>query len=297
MAYIIFKLVKEKLGEKRAQIAALVFLFNPAIWYNSIIWGQYDSVNNFFALLSFYYLLKRNLTGSTISFLISIYIKLSLIIFAPILLVVAIGQKYSFQTYNKSLVFTLIAFLLIFAPFSQGNVFLWVYELYANRVSVVQLQLITANAFNLWAGIAGIHRMSHDILLGPLSYKLWGAILFTISSIPPAVLLIKDRGVESVFWALSIVTLSSFMLLTNMHERYLYPFFVVFLVVAIRNRRVMVYYVLFSLINILNLYNFWWIPRITILINFLSFSDRLVPRILGIAGTILFVYIYRDFSF
>lgn len=295
MAYIIFKLVKEKLGEKRAKIAALVFLFNPVIWYNSTIWGQYDSVNNFFALLSFYLLSKRNLAGSAISFLISIYVKLSLIIFAPILLVVAIGQKYSYQTYIKSLIFTLIAFLIIFLPFSNGNVFVWVYELYTTRVSVEQLQIITANAFNLWAGVAGIHRLPHELMLGPMSYKIWGAILFTISIIPAVALLIKDRVAKSIFWSLSIMTLSSFMFLTNMHERYLYPFFVVFTIVAIHKRGAMAYYILFSLINLLNLYNFWWVPKIAILINFLSFSDRIMPRILGVASVILFVYIYRDF--
>ena len=80
-----------------------------------------------------------------------------------------------------------------------------------------------------------------------------------------------------------------------MHERYLYPFFAVFAVIAAIDRKMAVYYILFSIINTLNLYNFWWVPRIDPLVSFLSFSDRLMPRILGAASFLAFVYLYRDF--
>lgn len=296
IAYLIYKLLKENLDKKRARFGAILFLFNPVIWYNSSFWGQYDSVNNFFALLSLYLLMKKKLAWAGIAFLASIYIKLSLMIFAPVLMIVAIRQKYKLMEYIKAMAFVLIVFLLIFIPYSDKNVFIWVYELYSTRVSVVQLQLITANSFNLWAAIAGIHRLSHDLLLGPLSYKLWGVTLFTLSYIPAVILVIKNQTARSVFWSLSIIAISSFMLLTNMHERYLYSFFVMFAVIAVANRRMVVYYVLFSMINILNLYNFWWVPRIDPLVYFLSFSDRVIPRILGMISFISFVYLYRDFA-
>lgn len=296
IAFLIFKFVKEQFDEKKAQIAALFFLFNPVIWYNSVIWGQYDSVNNFLVLLSFYLLMRKKLASAGIAFLISIYVKMSLLIFTPIFFIVAIRQKYKHSEYIKAISFNILVFLLIFIPFSDKNVFVWVYELYSARVSVEQLQLITANSFNLWVAVAGIHRLSHDILLGPLSYKLWGIILFTLGYIPAVIIVIKSQTVKSVLWSLSIIAISSFMLLTNMHERYLYPFFVVFAVIAFSNRKMVIYYVLFSMINIFNLYNFWWVPRINPLMHFLSFSDRLMPRILGMVSFIAYVYLYRDFA-
>lgn len=295
IAYLVYRFVKEEFNDKKARIAALLFLFNPVIWYNSAVWGQYDSVNNFFGLLSLYLLVRRKLAGVGITFLISIYIKLSLMIFAPVLIIVAIFQKYKPMEYAKAIVCLLIAFILIFAPFSDKNVFIWVYELYSTRVSVEQLQLITANSFNLWAAVAGIHRLSHNILVGPLSYKWWGTILFTLSLLPAIFLVIKNQTGRSVSWSISIITLSSFMLLTNMHERYLYPFFVIFSIIAVTNRKMAGYYILFSIINTLNLYNFWWVPRIDPLVYFLSFADRFVPRLLGLMSFMVYIYLYKDF--
>ena len=44
------------------------------------------------------------------------------------------------------------------------------------------------------------------------------------------------------------------------------------------------------------LYNFWWVPQINSLMHFLTFSDRVIPRVLGMVSTISFAYLYRDFA-
>ena len=291
IAYLIYKSVSNK---KYARMGALVWLFNPVIWYNSSIWGQTDSVIAFFVFLSFYLLFKNKPVLSVISFALSIYIKASLIIFVPIYIIYFLKKRYPLATYLKAIILSFTIIILLTLPFAKGNPVVWLYYLYQGKVFVQQLQVITANAFNIWATIASIHERPQSLMLGPLTYQMWGIIAFVISYLIIAYFTIKGK-VKNIYWVLSLVAIASFMLLTNMHERYLYPFFPFFTVLAVAKREYMRVYIVLSLINLLNLYNFWWVPEINFVISFLSFGDRLMPRILGFISFIIFIYLFREF--
>lgn len=290
IAYLIYRFLKDIKKEKLGILGATVFLLNPVIWYNSALWGQTDSVVNFFALLAFFLLLKRKLLLATLSLIFSFYIKASLLIFVPIFVIVAVRQKYKVAEVVKAVSLPLVIIGFLTLPFSGANPFGWLWDIYAKKVFAEQLQIITANAFNIWAFVAGIHAKSQTLLLGSLSYKLWGRLLFGASLIPTLYLVWRKQDLKSVFWSLSAISFSSFMLLTNMHERYLYPFFPVFTVVAVLDKRLLSLYWAVSGISLLNLYNFWWVPKVSQLINFLSAKDRLLPRILGFVNFGLYVF-------
>jgi len=304
IAYLIYKIVislikdKEK-GRKLALIGAVIFLFNPAVWYNSAVWGQYDSVINFLALLSFYLLVKRKLTSSVLAFAVSIYIKASLLIFAPIFLVIAIRQKYNIKEYLISILFTLLIIGGVTLPFSVGEPFGWLFNLYKNKVFVDQLHSITANAFNLWGAVNGIHAAPQLFpettpLLG-LTYQYWGYIIFTIFYLPALWLVYKKQDTKSVVWALAIAGFSSFMLLTNMHERYLFPLFPYFTILAVTLPELYISYVVTSAISLLNLYNFWFVPFITGLVSFMTANNNLFSRILSGINFLFFLFLYSVF--
>ena len=74
IAYLIYKVLRHwALGtrntEKLAMVGTIFWLFNPVVWYNSSVWGQTDSVVNFFALLGFYFLFEKKLTLALVSIL------------------------------------------------------------------------------------------------------------------------------------------------------------------------------------------------------------------------------------
>lgn len=281
IAYILYRWTKKKW-------AAVLWLANPVVWYNSAVWGQYDAVINFFALLSFYLLLRRKLVFSTLSLSLSLFTKASLLIFIPIWLIIALRQKYKPAKYVVAVVCSLLGVSLFSLPFSHGNPLTWLYNLYVDKVFIQQLHIITANAFNLWAALTGIHER-------PDIYRYWGYILFSIFQFPLLISIFKKQTSSNLAWVLALTAFSSFMLLTNMHERYLYPLFP-YLTVLVSLRLVSLYpYILVSLLNLLNLYNFWWVPRIDVLINFLSFANRLMPRVLGFINFSLFAYLYSRF--
>jgi Gpi18-like mannosyltransferase len=278
-----------------ALLGSALFLFNPAVWYNSSVWGQYDSVINFFVLLAFYFLFQKKLVRAVLALFLSIYIKASLLIFVPVFLVVALKQKYKVKKYILSVAFSLLLISIVTYPFSRGEPFGWLYYLYKDKIFKNQLQVITANAFNIWAGLTGINEQPHTLTLGPLTYQVWGIILYVTSYIPVLYLVIKDKRPTNVFWALAIVAFSSFSLLTNMHERYLYPIFPVFSIIAVANPGLLPVYAFISVLNLINMYHIWWYPRVEFVVEAFSAYDKLLPRILGFVGFGLFVYLYLRF--
>lgn len=283
IAYLIYKMSGKKW-------VGVIWLLNPLVWYNSAVWGQYDAVINFLALLSFYLLTKKKLILSVLFLSLSFFTKASLLIFAPIWLIYSLTQKYKTTEFVKAFAITLVVIILLTLPFSNGNPIVWLFELYQKKVFTQQLHVITANAFNLWAGVAGIHERPETLPFLGLNYQLWGYTLFALVYIPLLFRVSKTEKLKTLIWMLALAAFASFTLLTNMHERYLYPLFPYLTILLGLGLIKQWYYWLISIISLLGMYNFWFIPKINTIINFLSFGDRLMPRVLGIVLTVLFFY-------
>lgn len=289
IAYLIYKWTNKKW-------ASLVWLINPVVWYNSTVWGQYDSVINFFALASFYLLNRKNLTLSALALAFSLYIKASLLIFVPIWVAVAIAHKFRIRDY----IFTVFAgftfITIITLPFSSGNPILWLLNLYQYKIFVQQLHFITANAFNLWAGLTSIYEKSDSLILMGLTFQTWGFILYALAYTPLLINAFKAINTKNIIWILSLVSFGSFILLTNMHERYIYPLFPYLTILLASGYVKKWYYIAISTISLLGMYHLWFVPRIEPVVTFLSFGDRLMPRILGFVMFAMFLKLYWRYN-
>jgi Gpi18-like mannosyltransferase len=296
IGWLVFKIIRKVTQKERlALIGAAVWLFNPVSWYNSAVWGQYDAVINFLALFAFYLLTEKKLVWAILLLGLSIYTKASLLIFGPIFLIIAVRQKYNLLSWIKAVAVTLMVIGLITLPFSKGELFSWLFNLYKDKVFTQQLQIITANAFNIWAAMTGISEQFQTLPFLGLTYQYWGYILFSVFYLPCLWLVYRKRDIESVVWVLAVASFASFMLLTNMHERYLYSLFPYFTILLIMHLNLIWNYTAVSIINILNLYNFWWVPVIPGLVVFMSAYNRLAPRVLGGIGFVLFLLFYVRF--
>lgn len=296
IAYIIYKLFSNIKKNKLGTLGAAFFLFNPIIWYNSAVWGQTDSIINFIALLSLFLLLRKKLIWAAIFLAICLYVKISLAIFVPLFVIVAIRQKYKISQYAQAVIVPTVLILVATLIFSASqNPIVWLYEIYTKKVLTNQLQVITANAFNIWATIAGIHERPQSLPFLLLTYRDWGYILFGLSFAPLLLSLWRNNKLMNVIWVFTLTAFSSWMFLTNMHERYLYPLFPYFTILAVQYKKLRPIYWTVSGISLLNLYNFWFVPRIEPIVNLLSFGDRLMPRIFGIVNTGLFTVVYSKF--
>ena len=305
IAYLIYKFTNKKW-------ASILWLINPVIWYNSSVWGQYDSVINFLALLSFYLLIakknlptklaKLRLSFSFLAFIFSLYIKLSLIIFVPIWLIVALKQKYRLSNWVVATGISFLGIILLSLPFAQDEPVRWLYYLYKDKVLTQQMQVITANAFNFWSLLTGPELRSHSLPFIGLTYQIWGYILFGVFY-----LLLLYRFFRLVFinhnsliinlvWSLALTAFSSFMLLTNMHERYLYPLFP-YLTILVGMRLVSVYpYIFISLLSLFNMYNLWFVPNVPWLVSVMSLNFNVISRLSGFFALVYFLYLYFRYN-
>lgn len=296
LGFLIFLYFKTQENDiKKGLLASLIFLFNPLVWYNSTIWGQTDSLVNFLTLASLLLLFKRKLTLAMILFFLSIFIKASLLIYLPIFLILIAYQRYSFKNIVFSIFITIAFIGVITYPFSGSEPYSWIYNLYKDKVFKIQLHLITANAFNIWTPIAHIHATPDTRYLGPLTYQVWGWLLFGLFYLPLIFYFIKNISKQTTLWLLAFTSFTAFTFLTNMHERYLYPLFPIFTILAIKYKKLLPFYIILSAIHLLNLYNFWWVPKIELLMTFMSSFDRIATRILGAFTVLIYLYMYYYF--
>lgn len=265
MAYLIYRFVGELKNKKLGRIAALVFLFNPVVWYNSAVWGQTDATINFFAMLAFYLLWKRKSFLGVMSFFASLYFKGSLLIFLPVFLIYFWKSELPRWKKIVYLIVQPVIFAYLSWPFVRWmSPIPWIYHLYRDRIFGHQGNMLTANAFNLWAVFFGIDFNRNDLgkFLG-LTFKNWGQLLFGASYLWLLIRLIKGKlSLEKICWTLVLVSFSSFVFMTNMHERYLYPVFPYLTVLIFLFPKTGWTYLFLSLVFLLNLYHLWYVPSI-----------------------------------
>lgn len=295
IGFLIYKYFNSQKKVWQGTLGAGIFLFNPIVWYNSSLWGQTDSVVNFFGLFSVLALINKRIVWALLFIALSLFIKASLVILLPVVFAVLIGQRYSLSEWKRAIFVTVLIIGILTLPFSQGEPFSWLFNLYQQKIFGNRLELITANAFNFWAFLTGIHARSNELLLGPFSFKIWGNLLFGATLAPILILLSKKQDKDIILWSSFLVLFSSFIFLTGTHERYLYPIFPLLTILAIENIKFFIPLIVLSIIHFLNLYNFWWAPKIQALIDFMSAYDRLMPRVLGLINFIFFTLLYFQF--
>jgi Gpi18-like mannosyltransferase len=298
IGWLVYLIVRKLKNEKIAILSSVIFLFNPITFYNSAIWGQTDGLINFLGVLAIYLFLEKKSIWGVFSFFASLYFKTSLIIFSPIILALFFKQKVQLIKVLISVLTIFLAFSIISLPFVvHNNAFKWLYDLYLVRVFGHQGNMLTANAFNLWALLFGIDfsrtDQGHFLLF---SFRQWGQFLFLLFNFPVfLVLVLRKVRWEIVFMGLVLIAFSAFLFLTNMHERYLYPLFP-FLVILLGFYPNLIWsFIVLSIIHFLNLYNLWFYPKIGFLIGVLSWQNAVLVRILSFF--LLIVYAYFFFFF
>lgn len=290
-----FKEVKKWQNKLKPEVAAMLFLFNPLVIYNSSIWGQTDSIINFLFLLAIYlYLAKNKLFLSIFFIFLSFYIKASLLIFVPLFALMIFVREKNKKNIFISIILNLLFFSLISSPFSHGNVFAWVFSLYKDRILGGQGNMLTGNAFNLWAVIFGIDFSKTDIgYFWGISYKLWGISLFLVNYLYIIWNFIKKRSREyNLMFYFALLALSSFMFLTNMHERYLYPLFPYLTILTGLGLSGLYLYFGISLLHLINLFNLWFYPTVPFLRSWLENRQLMLPKILSLILLLLYLLFF-----
>jgi hypothetical protein len=155
---------------------------------------------------------------------------------------------------------------LLAIPFTPDRpVIDWIRYMYTNRVLPRQGNMLNGNAFNLWFFLYSFdYGAKETMLIGNFTAKQIGLFLSIFSFIPVYIkLFLSKHRLTDYLWALLLVSFSTFLFLTNIHERYLYPIFPIF-TSCISQTKIFNFKLLVttSIIHLLNLYNLWFYPKI-----------------------------------
>lgn len=278
-------------------IFALIFL-NPVIFYISSYWGQIDAIPLLLILYSIYLLIfSKKYIVSSLLFTSAVLFKPTVLLFLPIYLIYFI-KKYKIVKFIRSVFISNILFWFSFFPFfNKGNLFVFPYTTYLNRILLGQdLTLTTNSAYNFWAVVTGFNNVQESTkFIFNFSYQQIG-FLFTFGFMLfiTFTFLNKKSDLKNFLYAITLSVYSSFLFLTKMHERYLLlllPFICLLSIIEKKNLKI---FFVFSIISFLNLYHSWPVPRIDPLLTFLS--NSYIVSIISILNITIFLKLLLNFK-
>jgi hypothetical protein len=213
---------------------ALLLFLNPALLYNSWVWGQIDGIHT--ALIggaALALVARRPALGAALA-VMATNVKPQTIAFLPylgfLLLHVAGARR---GVWGRVVAAMAATQLVVLAPFllhgSVGEIPRVVARL------VRHFPVLSMNAFNLWYLVAPDPAAAPDLeRLWSVSYRSWAVALFLAASVAialPWMATVRRHWREArlgeldreLFLVLGIAGLAFFLFPTQMHERYLHP--------------------------------------------------------------------------
>lgn len=258
IAIIVFKAARKEMGKTFALLCSAFVLFNPAMFFNSSVWGQVDVFFTLFAVLIIYYLRKDNAWLGAFFFAVALLIKPQTVMLLPV-----VGLCYLFALFRKGRVkrgvlrffggaaVGLTVFALGVLPFTGDQPYYWILEKYVGTVESYPYASI--NAFNLFA-LTGGNWVKYDTPLWFFSYQTWGIIFIVLICVLVVFLQWRSRDQGRLFDIAAFLLISVFMLAHAMHDRYILPacLFLLFAYVYSRDGTLLFFAAAFSATALLN---------------------------------------------
>jgi len=219
IAVLIFYFLRRRFSFKASLVVMTVYAFNPATIFNLAVWGQMDSIYTLFMVGTLVALLgsKYELSGGLFS--LAILTKPQTVVLLPVLAYVILRNGGWRRSFSSAAVFWVVV-LLVILPFRWENPVTFLVDRYSGY-GVYPYNSI--NAYNFWA-LLGFWKSDATIFLG-LSYQIWGIIALVLFVVPVLWLLHRKYGPEAAIFTVFLLIFGLFMMMTRMHERYLFPVF------------------------------------------------------------------------
>lgn len=241
IGYLIFKITRKKL-------LALLYLFNPAVFYVSAVWGQIESLPIFFLILS-YFLLPRRYFLSHLAFILAVLSKQTALWLLPIFLIIWWKQG-NLKLLLQGLTLQATIFFLLYLPFSlpSGAIASYLASLSGSST------LIADKAGNLWYWLFAGARVEDSLPFLGLTVRLWSLILLALSFFAICYRFWRHYSIKlavnSLFW----FSLFAFFLQTRVHDRHLAPALPFLLLATFPERPKLFFYIALSVYHMINLY-------------------------------------------
>ena len=253
LAIVVYRAASRQLGRTFGLLCGAFLLFNPALFFNSGVWGQIDAFFILFIVLCLYYLRKENFLLGAVFFALALLIKPQAIMLAPVVGLCYIYAFFKKGGFVKALLYALGSAAIVAAvfvagvlPFTGDQPYTWILEKYTGVVSLYPYASL--NAFNLYA-LAGANWAPAGDSFWLLAYQTWGIIFIVLICVAVVFLQWRSRAQRATFDIAAFLVISIYMLAHAMHERYLLPacVFLLLAYVYTRDLSTLLFTVAFSL--------------------------------------------------
>jgi len=217
---------KEAQNNKWLKTLALFYFLNPAVIFDGVVWGQVDQFGLAFLSASCYLLLINRPKWATAALIVGCLMKFQNIIFIP-LFFLYIFKQYSIKGLASSLATGFLTFIIVIFPFlltKQIDRLVWLLTVNSDWFPWYSL-----NAFNGWwiaSGLKGMSVNDKQLVFGITSAKQLGLYLFVFAYFTGFITVFfstKKNLFRNFIVACALAVFAFFHLLTQSHERYLFP--------------------------------------------------------------------------
>jgi predicted membrane-bound dolichyl-phosphate-mannose-protein mannosyltransferase/Gpi18-like mannosyltransferase len=220
LALLIFIFVRRTAPARRtaAYVAMLLVALNPALGFDTIVWGQSDSVLAALIMLSAALALDGEFELAWGIGVLSVLVKPQGLMYVPVLgLWTLLKLPYS-QWWRSALAAVMVAVVGVL-PFQLGHPWYWIIALYHSTAAYYHETSV--NAFNLMALIGGLRKPDTDTVAGLSYFSLGMGLLAPLYGFI-GWRLWNGRSARGLMFAIFAAVFGFFMLAPRMHERYLY---------------------------------------------------------------------------
>jgi Gpi18-like mannosyltransferase len=226
-----FLLVRRWFSQRSAVVAASIAAVTPSTWLVSSYWGQVDSLAAMFVAFALYAAVSRRYLVAWVCLALGLLVKPLPIVIAPLLLVWQLRNEGFSPRLALGPAASLATAYLISLPFAPSPQPLAVLAWLARfvQMGISRYPMTSVSSFNLYT-ITGWFRQSDEVPLLGVSLHVWGQVIFGLLlagvTLALAVGLAPERDSGARERALVtgcvLVLAGMFILLTRMHERYLF---------------------------------------------------------------------------
>jgi Gpi18-like mannosyltransferase len=248
----------------KQKIFLLLMLISPVTLLNAYGWGQIDIIYAILIFCSLYALIDKKIYWSAFYLGLSLSLKSQTLLFLPLFGLLLIVAESKWIDKFKALLLFAIVFLLPNLPF-----ILWapnpMDSINPHLTAAGRYNFISVNAFNIYWALWADFQLKLKLLFPPNNILVLGLIsrkwlaygLFTIIYTWLLSLLAKHKSPEQIFRIFAFFCFSYFMFLPEMHERYLFPFFIFSAYLCSFNFKEFKYLLIVSILHSLNLLWGW----------------------------------------
>ncbi|TMB67410.1 MAG: DUF2029 domain-containing protein [Chloroflexi bacterium] len=252
-AYLLYRILEGKSQGVRVGTAGL-YLALPFVWFTGAVWGQVDSLLAFFILLSIFFLARDRPIPAAAAYTVAFLVKPQAIAALPFLAFWGV-RHYPPKIWAGATAVALVLGLALMVPFFGLKP--W------GLIDVMQFaasyyHYASFHAYNFWAAWpVSAYLKTDDIKYLGLSYQVWGFVLYGVSIGLVLYSLRRSEGLPALALGTSLCILLFYMFVTRMHERYVFAFFLPFLVACVlyNNRLLWTSFAGLAFIHLLNLYH------------------------------------------